>query len=191
VIPEGGDDHLDAHLDAVLVGGREVGMVEIVDYRDDWPVRYQREHRRIASALGASARRIEHVGSTAVPGLAAKPIVDILVSVEDPDDEAAYRAALEAAGYVLRVREPGHRMFRTPERDVQIHVWRLGGDDEQRQLAFRDRLRVSAADRARYEETKRSLAGCYPDVGYYAEAKSPVVEDILRAAAEDTASGDA
>jgi len=88
------------------------------------------------------------------------------------------------------VREPGHRMFRTPERDVHVHVWRSGGVEEQRQLAFRDRLRASAGARARYEDTKRSLAGRYRDVNYYAEAKSAVIEDILRER-DENAPGDA
>ena len=187
---DGDDDHLDAYLDAVLVGGREERTVEIVDYRHDWPVRFESERRRLTDALGTTAVRIEHVGSTAVPGLAAKPILDILVSVEDPEDESAYSTALQEAGYELRVREPGHRMFRTPERDVHVHVWRSGGVEEQRQLAFRDRLRASAGARARYEDTKRSLAGRYRDVNYYAEAKSAVIEDILRER-DENAPGDA
>jgi GrpB-like predicted nucleotidyltransferase (UPF0157 family) len=178
------DDHLDAHLDAVLVGGREERTVELAAYREDWPVRYEAERERVAGALGDTARRIEHIGSTAVSGLAAKPVVDILVAVDDPDEESSYLPALEAVGYVLRVREPEHRMFRTPNRDVHVHNWRSGGDDERRLLLFRDRLRSSAEARTRYEEAKRSLAGRYRDVDYYAEAKSTVIEDILRGAVE-------
>ena len=81
--------------------------------------------------MGPVARRIEHIGSTAVPELAAKPVVDVMLSVDDPEDESLYLSAMERAGYVLRVREPGHRMFRTPGRDVHVHVWKAGSDDEQ------------------------------------------------------------
>jgi GrpB-like predicted nucleotidyltransferase (UPF0157 family) len=177
-------EELDAYLDAVLIGGREETTIEIVDYTPSWAARFDAERRRIALALGPTARRIEHVGSTAVPGLAAKPIVDIMVTVEDPDAETGYRAALEEAGYVLRVREPGHRMFRTPERDVHVHIWRAGGDDERRHLVFRDRLRADADDRADYERTKRSLVGRYTDMNHYAQAKTAVIERILGRASE-------
>lgn len=138
----------DAVLDAVLIGGREVREIRIVECSESWP-------RRFEGALGATAQRVEHIGSTAVPSLAAKPIVDILVAVTDPDDESTYLPRMEAAGYVLRVREPGHRMLRTPERDVHVHIWPAGGEDERRDLVFRDRLRESAEDRP---STRRSNA---------------------------------
>jgi len=105
--------------------------------------------------------------------------------VDDPDDEAGFRDELESAGYVLRVREPGHRMFRTPQRDVHVHIWASGGPDERRHLVFRDRLRSSAADREEYERTKRSLAGRYTDMNHYAQAKTAVVDRIMTRAAED------
>lgn len=183
---EGADDHLDEYLDAVLIGGREERTLEIVEYDAGWPERYAKEQRRIAGALGTTAKRIEHIGSTAVQGLAAKPIIDIMVTVDDPDDESAFRQQLEAAGYILRVREVGHRMFRTPERDVHVHVWQAGGHDEERHLRFRDRLRSDTADRDQYQRTKRSLAGRYRDMNYYAEAKSAVISEILsRADSQD------
>lgn len=178
-VAESQDDHLDEYLDTVLVGGREERTVEVVAYTGEWPARYEAERRRIARALGTTAKRIEHIGSTAVPGLGAKPIVDIMVVVDDPDDEDAFRTALEDGGYVLRVREPGHRMFRTPGRDVHVHIWRAGSDEERRHLLFRDHLRSNPEDRMRYETAKRSLAGHYRDVNYYAEAKSGVIAEIL------------
>jgi GrpB-like predicted nucleotidyltransferase (UPF0157 family) len=170
-----------ADLDDILIGGREKRAIVIAGYDPAWPVRFEAERARILGAIGPVARRIEHVGSTAVPGLAAKPIVDILVAVEDPDDEAAFVPALEAAGYVLRVREPEHRMLRTPQLDVHVHVWRDGSSEVERYLAFRDRLRASAEDRAAYERLKRSLAQReWDDMNDYAGAKGALIEEIMR-----------
>ena len=169
----------DAELDAVLVGGRERVRIRIADYDAAWPERFERERARLSSALGTTALDIQHIGSTAVPGLAAKPIVDIVVVVADPEDEPAFVPALEAAGYVLRVREPGHRMFRTPERDVHVHLWPERPEVE-RQIAFRDRLRASPEDRAAYERLKRELAERdWDDVNHYADAKSELIAAIL------------
>ena len=173
------DDDFDAHLDVVLIGGREEREIEIVDYSDAWPQRFEVERQRFRDALGETARRIEHIGSTAVPGLAAKALVDIMVTVEDPDDESAYVLHLERAGYVLLVREPGHRMLRTPARDVHVHVWQADGEDERRHLVFRDRLRSNKSDRAEYERAKRELAGHWRDMNYYARAKGTVIQRIL------------
>jgi GrpB-like predicted nucleotidyltransferase (UPF0157 family)/predicted N-acetyltransferase YhbS len=173
-------DQLDAYLDTVLIGGREPGEIVIADYDPDWPRRFELERARIAAALGELARRIEHIGSTAVPGLAAKPIIDVLVTVADPDDESAFAPELERAGYALRVREPDHRMFRTPERDVHVHIWSERSTGLARHLAFRDRLRASPEDRAEYELLKRSLAPRkWSDMNRYAEAKGPLIEAIL------------
>ena len=177
------DDHLDAILDAVLVGGRERRAVVLAEPDPTWPTTFERHRMVIGGALGARARRIDHVGSTSVPGLAAKPIVDIQVTVDDPDDEPAFGPALELAGYRLRVREPRHRMFRTPARDVHVHVWAAGSEDERRHLLFRDWLRADGSDRARYEDTKRRLARRrWPDMNYYAEAKAPVIAEIIERA---------
>lgn len=182
-------ERLLAHLDTVLVGGIERRPVHVVDWRPDWRARFAIEQERIALALGDVALRIEHVGSTAVKDLAAKPIVDISVAVADADDEAAFAPALGRRGYEMRVREPGHRMFRTPGRDVHVHVWPTGSEEERRQLLFRDWLRRSADDRRLYEETKRELARReWPDMNLYAEAKTPVVADIMCRAEEWAAS---
>jgi GrpB-like predicted nucleotidyltransferase (UPF0157 family) len=113
-------DELDRYLDDVLIGGREPAAIVIEPYNAAWPERFKLERGTIRAALGGDAIhpihaiQIEHIGSTSVPGLAAKPIIDILVTVEDPEDDRALTLALERAGYQLRVREPGHRMFRTP-----------------------------------------------------------------------------
>jgi GrpB-like predicted nucleotidyltransferase (UPF0157 family) len=170
----------------VHIGGVEKRDIVIVDYDPSWPDVFQTHATIIAQALGNVALRIEHMGSTAVPGLAAKPIIDILLVVEDSGDEAAYLPKMETAGYELRIREPDwhqHRMFRTPERNVHIHVYSLGCPEIDRVILFRDRLRCSPNDRKRYEQTKRRLSEqsweCMDD---YAGEKSEVVEDIIAAA---------
>jgi GrpB-like predicted nucleotidyltransferase (UPF0157 family) len=173
-------DELNAYLDRVLVGGRERRKVVIADPDPAWPERFARERMRIVDALGEVAMRVEHIGSTAVPGLAAKPIVDILVTLADVDDEPAFAPSLERAGYVLRVREPGHRMFRTPDRSVHVHLWGDRDPEVDRYLAFRDRLRASEEDRQAYERLKRELARRdWDDINHYAEAKGALVEEIL------------
>jgi GrpB-like predicted nucleotidyltransferase (UPF0157 family) len=172
-----------------IIGERDGSIVRIAEYDEAWPARFEVERERIAGALGGIARRIDHVGSTSVPGLAAKPIVDISVGVDDPDDDGAFTDALTAAGYELRVVEPQHRMFRTPERDVQVHVWPSGGVEQVEKLLFRDWLRRSADDRARYETVKRTLAAQrWDDSNDYAIAKTDVVTEIL-ARAEAWAAG--
>lgn len=163
-----------------LIGGPEKRPVVLGEYCSEWPARFARERHRIAAALGPAAIRIDHIGSTAVAGLAAKPIVDIDLSVFDVEAEASYLPALERAGYRLRVREPGHRMFRTPDRSVHVHVCPAGGEWERRHLRFRDRLRESAEDRALYEATKRRLAQHeWTTHNDYAAAKSSVIAEIL------------
>jgi GrpB-like predicted nucleotidyltransferase (UPF0157 family) len=175
----------ETHLDRVLIGGRERREIVIASYDPGWPARFAAERARIAGALGQRALRIEHIGSTAVPGLAAKPIVDVLVEVAALDG-----IDLAAAGYVLRVREDDHRMFRTPERDVHVHVWASGHPDIARHLAFRDRLRESAEDRAAYEALKRELAARdWPDMNHYADAKGALIREILGRAGRGTAAG--
>jgi GrpB-like predicted nucleotidyltransferase (UPF0157 family) len=168
------------HLHRVLIGGREKREIVIFDYDPTWPVRFQHERERIQRALGPTALGIEHIGSTAVPGLAAKPIIDVLVTVHDPDDESALLAALTPAGYELRVREPGHRMFRTPRRDVHVHIWGQSDPEAERHLAFRDRLRSSSEDRTAYERLKRDLATReWSDMNEYADAKADLIAAII------------
>jgi GrpB-like predicted nucleotidyltransferase (UPF0157 family) len=159
------------------------GKVRLVDYEPDWPRLYRREAERIRSLLGERVVRVEHIGSTSVPGLAAKPIVDVLLVVPDSADEAAYVPELEAAGYVLVIREPGwfqHRCFKGPDTDVNLHVFSPGAQEIERYLLFRDRLRASPEDRARYQRVKRELAERdWTYVAQYADAKSEVVEEII------------
>ena len=122
----------------------------IVDYDPQWPVLFEREADRIRAALGHRALRIEHTGSTSVPGLAAKPIIDVLLVVSDSGDEGAYAPALQAAGYVLRIRETKwyeHRMFKGPDTEINLHVFSSGCPEIDRMLMFRDWLGSDAADR--------------------------------------------
>ena len=168
-----------------LIGGVEKREIRIVDYDTDWPKKFETHALRIADALGNFALRIEHIGSTSVPGLAAKPVIDILVVVADSADESAYLPQLESAGYALRVREPDwneHRMFRTPEQDVHVHVYSAGCPEILRVLTFRERLRRNADHRRRYERTKREQAAKeWPDMNAYADAKTEIIESILAA----------
>jgi GrpB-like predicted nucleotidyltransferase (UPF0157 family) len=176
-------DDLDHYLAEVLIGGLEPNAIVLVDYDPAWCARYEREAATVGGALGDRMLRVEHIGSTAVPGLTAKPIIDILVVVEDSSVEATYLPALEAAGYELRVREPGfheHRMLRTPARDVHVHVYSMGSPEIDRSLRFRDRLRTSESDRLDYAALKRELASrSWKSMQHYAEAKTAVVERIL------------
>lgn len=164
--------------------------IELVDYDPAWPELFAREAQQIAAALGARALGIEHVGSTAVPGLAAKPIIDLVLVVTDSADEETYAPALESAGYALRIREPAwyeHRMFDGPETNVNLHVLPEGCPEIERMVLFRDRLRSNQADRELYERTKRELAAReWRYVQNYADAKGAVVEEIItRARAEE------
>jgi GrpB-like predicted nucleotidyltransferase (UPF0157 family) len=181
----------DAHLESVLIGGREPVTVVVQDPDPEWPARFAVVRTRVRDALGDRALGIEHIGSTADPGLAAKPIVDVLVTVADVADEPAYAPALEAAGFPQRVREPGHRMFRTPGRDVHVHVYEPGAPAVTDHLDLRDWLRRSAQDRALYATTKRALASRqWADMNDYADAKTEVVGEILaRARAWRSAGG--
>ena len=161
-----------------LVGGRERRRIVIAEPDPAWPRRFEAERARIAAALGERAERIEHIGSTAVPGLAAKPIVDVLVAVARLAEEELV-PPLERAGYVLRVREADHLMVRTPALDVHVHLWHVGSREVARHLAFRDRLRASPEDRAAYERLKRELAARdWDDVNGYADAKSSLIREI-------------
>ena len=165
------------------------GPVTLAEPDPAWAERYVQEEDRIKAALGERAMQIEHVGSTAVPGLAAKPVIDIVLVVSDSADEAAYVPDLEAAGYRLRHREPSwyqHR-FLIDEPAVQIHVFTVGSAEVERMLLFRDRLRNCPEDRKLYESTKRELAAArWTYVQDYADAKSSVVEEIIARARMDS-----
>jgi GrpB-like predicted nucleotidyltransferase (UPF0157 family) len=178
-------EQTEQHLRASTIGEpvRLNGKIRLVDYDPAWPEQFASEAGKIRAALGVGALSVEHAGSTSVPGLAAKPIIDIVLVVADSADEPSYIPALEAAGYVLRNREPEwleHRMLKSVDPDVHMHVFSAGCPEVARMLAFRDWLRANAADRALYERTKRELV--QRDWAYmqsYADAKTEVVEAIL------------
>jgi GrpB-like predicted nucleotidyltransferase (UPF0157 family) len=174
------DNDRNAYLDAVLIGGREPANIVVVDYDDAWPARFEVLAGQVRRALGPRVVRLEHIGSTSVPGLAAKPLIDMLLLVDDVQDEAAFVPPLVAAGFELRVREPDHRMFRTPQRDMHLHVYADGRPEARDYLDLRDWLRVSSADRTLYANVKRHLAQRqWADMNDYADAKTDVVLDIL------------
>jgi len=162
---------------------RHNATVRLDEYSAEWPARFQQEATRIRHALGAKAVLIEHVGSTSIPGLAAKPIVDIVLAVPDSTDEDSYIPQLVAEGFVLRHREPDwfqHRMFKGPDDDVNLHVFSSGCPEIERMLLFRDWLRSNEAERRLYEETKRELAARqWEYVQNYADAKTAVVQQIM------------
>jgi GrpB-like predicted nucleotidyltransferase (UPF0157 family) len=135
----------DEALEKVLVSGLQPGRVTVIDYDPTWPAAYARHHARIEQAIGDRIRLIEHVGSTAVPGLAAKPIIDVVVVVDDPEDEAAYLDDLVRAGYEVHVREPGHRCLRfTGAETANVHCYPPRSVEIRRYLALRDWLRAHA-----------------------------------------------
>jgi GrpB-like predicted nucleotidyltransferase (UPF0157 family) len=126
---------------------------------------------------------LEHVGSTSVPGLSAKPIIDMVLAVTDSADEASYVRPLEEKGYTLRIREPDwyeHRLLKSPEIAGNLHVFSAGCPEIERMVLFRDWLRTHDEDRLLYEATKRELAArTWRYVQNYADAKSEVVLTIL------------
>jgi GrpB-like predicted nucleotidyltransferase (UPF0157 family) len=176
----------EAEFRASYVGGPPAPLqapIELCDYDPAWPQLYQREAARIRSVLGDRVVRLEHVGSTSVPGLAAKPIIDLVLEVPDAGDEAAYVPAMEGAGYVLRLREPAwdqHRRFKGPDTDIHLHVFSAASPETDRMVRFRDRLRTDRTDRELYLGTKRELAGrVWTYVQQYADAKTAVISEIL------------
>ena len=185
----------DVYMSAVTIGARRRvdGPVYLADYDPDWPVLYRREATRVRDLLGDRVRLLEHVGSTSVPGLPAKPIIDMLLAVADSADEPAYVPSMEAGGYVVRIREPEwheHRVFKGPDTDVNLHTFSEGSSEIVRMLAFRDRLRTHDDERQRYLETKRELAARHwVYIQDYADAKGEVVEGIIERALADRDDG--
>lgn len=159
------------------------GRVHLSDHDPKWPYLFEREAERVRGALGDRVLLFEHVGSTAVPGLPAKPCVDLLLAVADSADEDAYLPDLYAAGYMLVIREPDwyeHRVFKGPDVNLNLHVFSEGCEEIERMRLFRDHLIADAGARERYTAVKRELAGrTWERIQDYADAKSAVVREIL------------
>ena len=183
-MPEAVPPYTDEEIRAVTVGevSEHNATIHLAEYDAEWPRLFSREAGRIRAALGVKALAVEHVGSTSVPGLAAKPIIDIDLVVADSSAEDAYVPELEAAGYVLRIREPDwyeHRLFKGPDTNVNVHTFSEGCEEVARMLAFRDWLREHDDDRDVYLAAKRELAAReWKHVQNYADAKSAVIREI-------------
>jgi GrpB-like predicted nucleotidyltransferase (UPF0157 family) len=153
-----------------------------IELADQWIAGVER-------VLSALRPRVEHIGSTAVPGLIAKPVIDLQVSVPDIEDEMAYRPALESLGLVRRAREAGHRYFRPPAgqpRAVHVHVCELGSTWERACLVLRDELRARPELAAAYAELKQRLAAA---VGTDREAYTDGKSDFIRRVVDSTDRG--
>ena len=172
-------------LARITIGGPRPlrSPIEISDYDPAWPRWFTEEEAPIRAVLGERVLLLEHVGSTSVPGLPAKPLIDMAMEVADTADEPAYVPDLQAAGYVLRIREPDwfeHRLFKGPNRDINLHVFPAGCVEVRRMLLFRDWLRESPNDRMLYARIKRELAARpWKYMQQYADAKSAVVAEIM------------
>jgi GrpB-like predicted nucleotidyltransferase (UPF0157 family) len=170
---------------AATVGEPErlAGLIELRPYDATWPVQYETEAARVRAILGERVLTLEHAGSTSIPGLSAKPIIDMLLVVDDSSAEAAYVPPMEAAGYTLRIREPEwyeHRLFKGPGVNINLHVFSAGCPEIRRMTAFRDHLRADSDDRALYQRTKEELAARrWRYVQEYADAKTQVIEAII------------
>ena len=156
--------------------------VEVVAPDPEWPVVFQRLRARIEHVLGDRARSVLHVGSTSVPGLWAKPVIDIDLEVADSADEPAWLPDLEAEGFVLAVREPEweeHRCLKLLDPNCNLHVWSPGASEPRRHLMFREWLMSHPEDRAAYAALKQQLAGQgFEDAMLYNNAKGALVYDI-------------
>jgi GrpB-like predicted nucleotidyltransferase (UPF0157 family) len=187
-----GKPETDEEMAAIRVSGTVTpwnNTIPLFDYDPAWPARYAAEAAKICAALGDRALVLEHVGSTSIPGMCAKPIIDILLAVANSADEDAYVPALTAQGYRLHLREPDwyeHRVMKGDEPSVNLHVFTAGCPEIARMVGFRDRCRAHPPEFEFYRASKRALAArTWRHVQHYANAKSDVVEEIIaRALAE-------
>ena len=182
----------DEEMAALRVSGTVTphdGTIAIFAYDSKWPLQYACEEGKIRIALGEQAIVLEHVGSTSIPSMPAKPIIDILLAVKDSANEDAYVPKLTAQGYKLHMREPAweeHRLMKGSNPDVNLHVFTAGSNEITRMLAFRDHCRANPDEHELYERTKAELARqVWRHVQHYANAKGDVVEAIISRALAD------
>lgn len=177
------------YIEKVTLGKiRQQPKIQLQPYDPSWVTSYLEEEQKIQQALQQKALLIEHVGSTAIPKLSAKPIIDILLLVKDSSIESLYLPELVASGYVLRIREPEwyeHRMFYSKVKEVHLHVFSLSCTEEKNMLNFRNWLRSNEKDRLKYELAKQKLAAQqWLTVQEYADAKTPVITEIKKHASQ-------
>ncbi|KAJ3578885.1 hypothetical protein NPX13_g1676 [Xylaria arbuscula] len=173
--------------DIEYVSRRPQKPLKIVDYKPEWPAMFAEHERRIRQALGDRVVLLQHVGSTSVPGLAAKDIIDIDLAVPNPADEESYVPDLEAAGFKLILREPvwyQHRFFHFEEPYTNLHVLAPDSSELVRHRLFRDWLREHEDDRKLYTAVKKESAEASAAAGegtrQYTNRKEPVVREILQ-----------
>lgn len=156
--------------------------IEIVEYDPRWPALYEEERARVADALGTLVETIEHIGSTSVPGLCAKPIIDLLVAVKHMAPAALYAAPLASLGYAhfpILGNAERYTFGKGDPHTHHLHIVQLGGEEHLRPLAFRDYLRTHPADARRYDALKRELAQRFHhDRPAYLQGKSDFVRSI-------------
>jgi GrpB-like predicted nucleotidyltransferase (UPF0157 family) len=175
----------DDQIAAVTIGEHQQlnGTIHLAPHNPAWPRIFIQLKNRIQEGLENDLLLLEHVGSTSVPGLSAKPIIDMVLAVPDSTHEAAYVNRLMKKGFVLRVREPDwyeHRLLKCSYIKANLHVFSDGCEEIGRMLQFRDWLCNHEDDRLLYEETKRALAArTWKYTQNYADAKSKVIEEIL------------
>lgn len=173
---------------AATVGKRPLlnSTIYLAPYDPEWPSQFNHLKKQIIGALGDGVLRLEHVGSTAVPGLSAKPIIDMVLAVADSSDEPSYVKTLDEKGFTLRIREPDwyeHRVLRPPDVNGNLHVFSDGCEEIETMVLFRDWLRNHDEDRVLYEDTKRELAAeTWKYTQNYADAKSEIVREIMERA---------
>jgi GrpB-like predicted nucleotidyltransferase (UPF0157 family) len=172
----------------VIRGPERADPIEVVPWDPAWPRMYEQMRDRLAAALGPLALRIEHVGSTSIAGIPAKPVIDIQISVPDVDDTDAYRDQIESCGVGLRYITAGWRYFRPPPplpRDYQVHVVEAGSEQERPRLLFRDFMNAHPAEAAEYGRLKMRIARRSPDDRIqYKDEKGPFIEAVIAAAEE-------
>jgi len=175
----------DDQIEAAIVGNKQPlnSTIHLAPYDPAWPMQFEVLKKQICEVLKTTVLQLEHVGSTSVPGLSAKPVIDMVLVVTDSSEETSYVKPLEEIGYTLRIREPDwyeHRVLNPPVINGNLHVFSPGCEEIDMMIMFRDWLRKHPEDKECYEKTKCELAArTWKYVQNYADAKSQVVQEIL------------